>query len=216
MKLLNFGAVILFLSIAQLGAQIEIDSTSLRIEDVNVSIGSLGNEIPLRLTGSNTQIITSKEIAKLPIQTTNELLSYVVGVDLRQRGASGVQADIGIQGSGFDQVLVLINGIRMSDVQTGHHMLNIPLPIEAIERVEVIKGANARRYGLNAMAGVVNFITKKSKQSSIILNSFGGSSFEKNREGSTYLNQGHRIFASHTLGKGNAWFSSSYDEGNGY
>lgn len=216
MKLLNFGVMLLFFNISKVGAQTEIDSITYTIGDVHVGIRCMGNEIPLKLTGANTQIISSIEIEKLPVQTTSELLSYVIGVDLRQRGASGVQADLGIQGSGFDQVLVLINGVRMSDAQTGHHMLNLPIPIEAIDRVEVIKGANARRYGLNAMAGVVNFITKKSQESTIVINSFGGSSFEKDKDGSTYLNQGHRIFATANKGKSNAWFSSSYDNGNGY
>ena len=178
MKLLNFGVMLLFFNISKVGAQTEIDSITYTIGDVHVGIRSMGNEIPLELTGTNTQIISSKEIEKLPVQTTSELLSYVIGVDLRQRGASGVQADLGIQGSGFDQVLVLINGVRMSDAQTGHHMLNLPIPIEAIDRVEVIKGANARRYGLNAMAGVVNFITKKSQESTIVINSFDGTSFD--------------------------------------
>ena len=112
MKLLNFGVVVLFLSMSKLSAQTEIDSNAYKIEDVNVSIRSMGNEMPLKLTGGNTQVIGSKEIEKLPVQTTNELLFYVIGLDLRQRGASGVQADIGIQGSSFDQVLVLINGMR--------------------------------------------------------------------------------------------------------
>ncbi len=216
MKLLNFGVMLLFFNISKVGAQTEIDSITYTIGDVHVGIRSMGNEIPLELTGTNTQIISSKEIEKLPVQTTSELLSYVIGVDLRQRGASGVQADLGIQGSGFDQVLVLINGVRMSDAQTGHHMLNLPIPIEAIDRVEVIKGANARRYGLNAMAGVVNFITKKSQESTIVINSFDGTSFEKDKGGSTYLNLGHRIYATANRGKANAWFSSSYDNGNGY
>jgi iron complex outermembrane receptor protein len=95
--------------------------------------------------GSNITILSRKDIANIPVQTTAELLGYIEGVDLRQRGPNGVQADIQIQGGTFDQVLVLIDGVRLTDPQTGHHMLNLMVPPEAIERIEIIKGAAARR-----------------------------------------------------------------------
>ncbi|MFZ9572080.1 MAG: TonB-dependent receptor [Bacteroidia bacterium] len=95
--------------------------------------------------GSNITILSRKDIANIPVQTTAELLGYIEGVDLRQRGPNGVQADIQIQGGTFDQVLVLIDGVRLTDPQTGHHMLNLMLPPEAIERIEIMKGAAARR-----------------------------------------------------------------------
>lgn len=197
-------------------AQTVLDSTLLTFEDVNVNVGSLGNHIPLSLVGNNTKIITSSDIERLPVLNSQDVLKYVIGLDSRQRGFGGVQSDIGIQGSGFDQVLVLINGVRMSDAQTGHHMMNLPIPLEAIDRIEITKGANARRYGLNAMAGVVNFITKKSVKNTLTLNGFGGSSFESNRDGETYKNQGFRVFATFNNRKANGWVSSSVDEGNGY
>ena len=61
--------------------------------------------------GQNVQIISREEIQKLPVQTTAEILTYALGVDIRQRGPHGVQADMQIQGSTFDQVLVLIDGV---------------------------------------------------------------------------------------------------------
>ncbi len=199
-------------------AQITKDSSIEKLSGVSVEINSLGVNVPLKYSGLNIQVVSAADISKLPVQNTQDLMKYIVGLDARQRGFGGVQTDIGIQGSGFDQVLVLINGVRMSDAQTGHHMMNLPIPIEAIERIEIIKGASARKYGLNAMAGVVNFVTKKDNRNSLLLNSFGGSSFEKNREGQTYFNQGHRIFGSFSNPRNgmNGWISSSYDMGNGY
>ena len=70
MKLLNFGVMLLFFNISKVGAQTEIDSITYTIGDVHVGIRSMGNEIPLKLTGTNTQIISSSEIEKLPVQTT--------------------------------------------------------------------------------------------------------------------------------------------------
>ncbi len=216
---MKFLRVLLLFSLvvsSSVHAQKSVDSTLWKFPDVNVNVGSLGNHIPLDLVGSNYRILTSSDIEKLPVQNSQDVLKYVVGLDSRQRGFGGVQTDIGIQGSGFDQVLVLINGVRMSDAQTGHHMMNLPIPLEAIDRIEISKGANARRYGLNAMAGVVNFITKKSFKNGLQLNSFGGSSFEKNRTGETYYNQGIRVFATFNNKNVNGWFSSSLDNGNGY
>src|SRR5690554_3690777 len=66
-------------------------------------------EIPFNQATKNVDILTAEEIKKLPVRTVNELLSYVGGVDIRQRGPFGNQADISIDGGSFEQTLVLIN-----------------------------------------------------------------------------------------------------------
>ena len=80
---------------------------------------------------------------------------------MRERGPDGTQADLSIRGSTFDQVLVMINGVRVSDSQTGHHTLDLPLPFETVQQVEVLPGAGATLYGSDAVGGTVNFVTKK-------------------------------------------------------
>jgi len=102
------------------------------------------------------------------------ILVQYAGVDIRQRGANGVQADIGLRGSTFDQVLILLNGVRMSDAQTGHNSLNIPVDVSAIEKIEIIKGAGARVYGQNSLAGVVNIITKNPEATFTTIKLIGG------------------------------------------
>ncbi|MCB0663984.1 MAG: TonB-dependent receptor, partial [Saprospiraceae bacterium] len=89
-------------------------------------------------------------------------------------GIHGVQSDLSIRGSSFDQVLVLINGVKISDPQTGHHMMNLPVDIENIERIEVLKGPGARIYGQNAFAGAINIVTKLSDQKFSTINLQGG------------------------------------------
>ncbi len=216
MKYSKFFAFLLLGFSGSLNAQTTKDSFIEKLSGISLEINSLGVNVPLKYSGFNTTVISSADISRLPVQNAQDLMKFISGFDARQRGFGGVQTDIGIQGSGFDQVLVLINGVRMSDAQTGHHMMNLPIPIEAIESVEIIKGANARKYGLNAMAGVVNFVTKKALKNSFLLNSFVGSSFEKNREQQTFINQGHRIYGSFKNKHVNGWISSSYDLGNGY
>ncbi|HMQ06760.1 MAG TPA: TonB-dependent receptor [Saprospiraceae bacterium] len=105
------------------------------------------------------QIIDKDEIRAAPVQSVAELLQYVAGLDIRRRGIHGIQADVSIRGGTFDQTLLLINGVSMADPQTGHHLMNIPVDLESIERIEVLKGPAARRYGQNAYAGAINIVT---------------------------------------------------------
>ncbi len=182
---------------------------------IEIKAGKLN--IAASALGSNITIITRKDIANIPVQTTAELLGYIEGVDLRQRGPNGVQADIQIQGGTFDQVLVLIDGVRLTDPQTGHHMLNLMVPPEAIERIEVIKGAAARRYGLNALSGVVNIVTIKSANPGIYATSYVGSGFDRDSaSNSTYNNKGVRLMAGLQGNNVQGWVSAGYDQGNGY
>ena len=119
--------------------------------------------------------ITAKEIAESGANTLIDVLSDVAGIELRSRGAQDVQSDIYIRGGGFDQVLLLIDGIKVDNPQTGHHTLNAILPIEMIERVEVLKGAAGRVYGQNAFSGAINIVTKTPSTEDLKVTLSGGS-----------------------------------------
>lgn len=117
-------------------------------------------DLPFNDNSRNIEIVTKDQIQSLKVASINELLQVVSGVDIRQRGIQGVQGDISIRGGTFEQTLILINGVKMIDPQTGHHMLNIPVSVNDIERIEVLKGPSSRIYGVNAFAGAVNIVTK--------------------------------------------------------
>ena len=119
--------------------------------------------------------ITAKEIAESGANTLIDVLSDVAGIELRSRGAQDVQSDIYIRGGGFDQVLLLIDGIKVDNPQTGHHTLNAILPIEMIERVEILKGAAGRVYGQNAFSGAINIVTKTPSTEDLKVTLSGGS-----------------------------------------
>ncbi len=126
----------------------------------NIMISSSRISIPFAEESRSIEVIRAQEIEKIPARDVAGVLQYATGIDIRQRGPHGVQADIGIRGGGFEQTLILINGFKMTDPQTGHHIMNLPIAVENIERIEIIKGPAARIYGQNAFAGVVNIITK--------------------------------------------------------
>lgn len=115
---------------------------------------------PYKSANQNITVITREEIINSPAKSIDEILQQVTGMDIRRRGANGVQSDIGFRGSSFEQVLLLLNGIRMNDSQTGHNSMNLPVDLDDVERIEIIKGPAARRFGQNAYAGVINIITK--------------------------------------------------------
>ena len=81
-------------------------------------------------------------------------------IDLQARGPNNIQTDISIRGGTFGQTLVLWNGLRLNDVQTGHFNLDTPVPLESVERVEILKGAGSTLYGSDAVGGVVNFVSQ--------------------------------------------------------
>ncbi len=104
--------------------------------------------------------ITHDEIVAMPVQTVADILKYIAGADVRTRGISGAQADISMRGGTFDQVLVMLNGVNLTDAQTGHYSLNLPMSVDLIERVEVLQGTSSNLFGLNAFSGAINIITR--------------------------------------------------------
>ncbi|NNF36736.1 MAG: TonB-dependent receptor [Saprospiraceae bacterium] len=135
------------------------DSLSQELETVVISDKRI--QLEYSQESRNIIIIDQQEISNSPAQSLAELLQNVAGIDVRRRGVNGIQADLSIRGGTFDQSLVLINGVNMSDPQTGHHIMNLPVDLDMIERVEILKGPGARRYGQNAFAGAINIVTKK-------------------------------------------------------
>lgn len=129
---------------------------------------------PYKSANQNISVITREEIINSPAKSIDEILQQVTGMDIRRRGANGVQSDIGFRGSSFEQVLLLLNGIRMNDSQTGHNSMNLPVDLSDVERIEVIKGPAARRFGQNAYAGVINIITKVNPGKRVKINVEGG------------------------------------------
>ncbi|MGD2123527.1 MAG: TonB-dependent receptor [Gemmatimonadota bacterium] len=146
----------LFLSTGfrQLGAQ----DRPVTLDTLQVQVGSrLSPRLPA-LTRS-VRLVDREEIQSLPVRTVAGLLDWVTGVEIQARSAA--QADLSIRGAGFEQVLVLVNGVRASDPQTGHFDLNLAVPLDQVERVEILRGPASALYGADAVGGVVNIVTAR-------------------------------------------------------
>ena len=170
-------------SFAQIEKEIELEKVEI-ISSPRIEIPYLDNSI-------NIVTISKEQIENSTATNISELLQQVAGLDIRRRGAEGMQADLYIRGGSFDQTLLLIDGIKVEDPQTGHHTMNMTLPLEVIEKIEIIKGSAARMYGQNAFTGAVNIITKKNINNNISVELSKGS-FDQNRFGITVENQSEK------------------------
>ena len=104
-------------------------------------------------------VLTRADIAATPAQSVNDLLKLVAGVDVRQRGPLGAQADVSIRGGNNEQIALLLNGINICDPQTGHNSFDFPVSISDIERIEVLRGPAGRLYGTSSLTGAINIVT---------------------------------------------------------
>ncbi len=128
------------------------------LDTLEVQVGSRASSRLPVLTRS-IQLLGREEIDALPVRTLSGLLEWATGVEVLSR--SPAQSDLSLRGAGFEQVLVLVDGVRMSDPQTGHHDLNLTVPLDRVERVEILRGPASAVYGADAVGGVVNVVTRQ-------------------------------------------------------
>jgi iron complex outermembrane receptor protein len=105
-------------------------------------------------------VLTHDEIARLPAQSIDDVLRYASSVDVQARGPMGVQNDFALRGAAFGQVLVMVDGVRINDAQSGHHNGDIPVPLDDVDRVEVLFGPGSSVHGADAFGGTINVITR--------------------------------------------------------
>ncbi|MDR3047044.1 MAG: TonB-dependent receptor plug domain-containing protein, partial [Bacteroidales bacterium] len=139
-------------------AQVGCDTLKHHLNEVDV-IGDLPPETPLMENALLQISISQKEVERAPIQSVSELLEHFPGVDIRQRGPFGTQADISYRGGNFDQTMLLLNGINFTDPQTGHYNLNLPISFNAIRKVELYNNTSAFLFGSSPFSGLINIIT---------------------------------------------------------
>ena len=108
--------------------------------------------LPVNLAAKMVTLITSQDIERAPVQSIEDLLTHYAGIDIQQRGPHGVQSDISIRGGSFDQTAILLNGINLTNPQTGHYSFDIPINLSDIERIEIVQGPTSLAYGAGAFA----------------------------------------------------------------
>ena len=135
-----------------------LDYPTFRLDEIEVTDSRTG--IELKDLGKQVEVITQYEISQMPVNSVDELLRYIPGVEVQSRGMYGTQADITMRGSTYNQTLILLDGIRIGDPMTGHFNSNLPITLSNIYRIEIIKGASSVIYGADAVGGVINIVTR--------------------------------------------------------
>ena len=120
-------------------------------------------------------VISRAQLQGLTVSSVGELLEQLPGLDLRTRGGGDVQGDLTMRGGTFDQMIVLLNGVNLSDAQTGHHNLDIPIDLSMVDRVEIIPAAALVHYGLSSFCGAVNIVTGEEADNQLRAQLAGGS-----------------------------------------
>ncbi len=142
----------------------------------------LGSATPVPLTESQRSVdILPVQGQSLAAESPQDFLRRDSSIFLEERGAGGGQADIVMRGGSFEQTLVLLNGFRINDAQTSHHNLDLPVPLDAIDSIQTLEGAGSTLHGVDALSGVLDFLTAAPDHDSLFLRA-GEGSFQSNEE----------------------------------
>jgi iron complex outermembrane receptor protein len=142
----------------------------------------LGSATPVPLAESQRSVdILPVQGQSLAAESPQDFLREDSPIFLEERGAGGGQADIVMRGGSFEQTLVLLNGFRINDAQTSHHNLDLPLPLDAIDSIQSLEGAGSTLHGVDALSGVVDFLTAAPDHDSLFMRA-GEGSFQSNEE----------------------------------
>jgi len=142
----------------------------------------LGSAAPVPLAESTRSVdVIPLKGKTLAAETPLDFLRQESSIFLEQRGAGGAQSDLVLRGGSFEQTLVLLNGFRINDSQAAHHNLDLPVPLEAMDSIQILEGAGSTLHGVDALSGVVDFLTAAPDHASLLLRAAEGS-FESNEE----------------------------------
>ena len=111
-------------------------------------------------TLASVSVITREDIERLQPRSVNDLLGGLPGVSFANSGGRGKNTSLFVRGAESDQVLVLIDGIKVGSATLGSYAFQ-DLPVEQIERIELVRGPRGSLYGSDAIGGVLQIFTRR-------------------------------------------------------
>jgi outer membrane cobalamin receptor len=134
----------------------------------SVDVTTTVEPMPLSANDRSVVVLDTRQTPLL-YNSVEDYLRLDPSVNIQARAGNGVQADISLRGTTFEQTLVLVNGLRINDPESGHLNLDIPVPLEAISRADVLHGSGSTFYGSDAIGGAINFITARPAATSVLV-----------------------------------------------
>ena len=125
-----------------------------------VLVTATRTQIALRDSLSPAQVIGRAEIERSQATSLQQLLAGRAGINLTNTGGLGKQTSLFLRGAGSNQLLVLVDGVRIGSATAGLPALQ-DLPVEQIERIEIVRGPHSSLYGADAIGGVIQIFTRR-------------------------------------------------------
>ncbi len=158
MKRIVSSATVIFCLLVSIAAMPAKAEDTVQLKEVVVTATKTEKE-PQDVTQDVT-VITSDQIQRSAAQTAAEVIDRASGIKITESGGPGSVTEVNIRGANAEQVLILLDGRRLNSPSAGgYDMSNLPVPLEDIERIEIVRGASSALYGADAVGGVVNIIT---------------------------------------------------------
>ena len=153
------------------------------LPSVDTTVVVLGSPIPIAEQESARSVVSlDTQDAPMAFHQIEDYLRTDSSVDIQQRGGGGIMADMSVRGASFEQVLVLLNGLRMDNAETAHFNLDLPIPLLSVGRLDVLHGTGSTLYGSDAIGGVVDVRTVSPADTALRLKTEAGS-FGENEQG---------------------------------
>ena len=135
------------------------DDASSTTPDLLITSGAEAR--PTKEVASSYTIISASDIATYQYHSVTDALQSVPGLHVVQSGDAGQQTSVFTRGANSNQTLVMLNGLAINDPSSPGGAANLAnIPMENVERIEIVRGAQSALYGSQAMGGVINIITK--------------------------------------------------------
>lgn len=132
--------------------------------------------LPLAESDRSVNLINPRD-QPLVSNSVVDLLRQDSSLNLQARAPNGVQADLSLRGTTFEQSLILLNGLRINDPETGHLNLDIPVPLDAVTRIDILHGSGSTFYGSDAIGEAVNLLTQSPGPGLTVVASAGGGTY---------------------------------------
>ncbi|WP_075794494.1 TonB-dependent receptor domain-containing protein [Massilia putida] len=157
-------------------------STSVHAAPVPDTVVVTANRTPQRADEviPDTVVISSEEIARAGAGSVADVLRRQRGIEIARNGGAGTNTSVFLRGANSNQVVVLVDGVRIGSATTGAAAWNA-IPLSSVDHIEIVYGPLSSLYGADAIGGVVQIFTKKSAGRPAFSAGAGGGTYGTNQ-----------------------------------